>query len=127
MTNLEWLLKNKDKIDKSIDTCGVLLSLCCNKECKEIDACENCPTNKIVDMLDLLAAEHTEVKVDWSNVPIDTKIIVNMCNNTQLKRYFAKYEDGRVFFFSNGHTSWNQDGTCPCNPLDVRLYKEGEE
>lgn len=47
--------------------------------------------------------------VDWSKVPVDTPILVSKNKTKWERRYFAKYEDGAVFAFRNGATSWSDD------------------
>ncbi len=44
--------------------------------------------------------------VDWSKVPVDTPILVSNDNKGWIKRYFARYEDGNVYCWLNGKTSW---------------------
>ena len=52
-----------------------------------------------------------EDKVDWNKVEVDTKVLVrNKTDDNWLKRYFAKYEDGKVYVFKNGRTNWNNEG-----------------
>ena len=52
-----------------------------------------------------------EDKTDWNKVEVDTKVLVrNNPNGKWVKRYFAKYEDGKVYVFKNGRTSWNNRG-----------------
>ena len=54
--------------------------------------------------------EHTEPEVDWSKIEVDTPILVkDREDGDWLKRYFAKYEDGYVYAWGNGCTSWNAD------------------
>ena len=48
--------------------------------------------------------------VDWESVVVDTPILVGNDNKTWFKRYFAKYEDGKVYAWLNGKTSWSS--TC---------------
>lgn len=48
--------------------------------------------------------DHIDV-VDWENVPVDTLIQVRKPNYGWVYRYFAKYEDGLIFAFTNGATS----------------------
>lgn len=48
-------------------------------------------------------------EVDWSQVPVDTKIIVSDDEKNWRKRYFAKYEGDIVYAWSNGCTSWNAE------------------
>lgn len=45
--------------------------------------------------------------VDWESVAVDTPILVGNDNKTWFKRYFAKYEDGKVYAWLNGKTSWS--------------------
>ena len=52
-----------------------------------------------------------EYQVDWNEVEVDTKVLVrNNPDDNWLKRYFAKYEDGKVYVFKNGRTNWNNEG-----------------
>ena len=52
-----------------------------------------------------------EDKIDWNKVEVDTKVLVrNKPDDNWLKRYFAKYEDGKVYVFKDGRTSWNNEG-----------------
>lgn len=45
--------------------------------------------------------------VDWSKVPVDTPIVVwDNGDFTKEKRHFAKYQNGRLYAFGNGQTSW---------------------
>lgn len=46
--------------------------------------------------------------VDWSKVEVDTPIFVrNRIEDTWKCRYFAKYEDGKVYTWCGGRTSWS--------------------
>lgn len=53
-------------------------------------------------------SEYVEPPVDWSKVAVDTPILVTY-NGTHswVKRHFAKYENGRVFAWNQGTTSWS--------------------
>lgn len=56
-------------------------------------------------------SEYVEPSVDWSKVAVDTPILVSDSNDHRwLKRYFAKYENGSVFAWNGGRTSWSSDG-----------------
>ena len=47
-------------------------------------------------------------EIDWTKIPVDTKVLVrNSHNHRWDKRYFAKYENGKVFTFINGYSSWS--------------------
>lgn len=48
--------------------------------------------------------------VDWSNVAVDTPILVkNQDGEAWEKRYFAFFEDGNVYTWMSGTTSWTAD------------------
>ena len=60
------------------------------------------------------STEHRELlwsiedKIDWNKVEVDTKVLVrDRPYNEWLKRHFAKYEDGKVYVFNDGRTSWS--------------------
>lgn len=56
-------------------------------------------------------SEYVEPPVDWSKVAVDTPILVRVGANLEwIKRYFAKYENGTVFAWSDGTTSWSSEG-----------------
>lgn len=51
-----------------------------------------------------------ESKVNWNEVAVDTKVLVRDNEYmTWIKGYFAKYEDGLVYTFAGGRTSWNEE------------------
>lgn len=80
------------------------------KGCLDID-CVYCRMLMSVWLLDQYK-EPEEPKADWSNVAVDTPILVrsNM-NNKWIRRYFAKYENGKVYAWADGATSWSGDYT----------------
>lgn len=56
-------------------------------------------------------SEYVEPPVDWSKVVVDTPVLVRDSANLEwTKRYFAKYENGSVFTWSDGATSWSSEG-----------------
>lgn len=60
----------------------------------EIDKCE------VLDIAEELGI------VDWSKVEVDTPVLVSNDNKEWIKRYFARYEDGNVYCWLSGKTSW---------------------
>lgn len=49
-------------------------------------------------------------KVDWSTVKVDTPVLVSSCEDGQwTRRYFAGYNDGKVYTWDGGATSWSTD------------------
>ena len=57
--------------------------------------------------------EYIEPPVDWSKVPVDTKVYVRDLDSDPWKpRYFAKFEDGKIFAWTNGATSFSKNSVC---------------
>lgn len=58
-----------------------------------------------------------EPEVDWSKVEVDTPILVRWHTSSKwCRRYFAKYEDGKIHAWGNGRTSWSTGGVTICWP-----------
>lgn len=58
-----------------------------------------------------------EAEVDWSKVKVDTPILVRSYTDSKWhRRYFAKYEDGKIHAWGNGRTSWSTGGVTICWP-----------
>lgn len=58
--------------------------------------------NQVIDVAEYLGI------VDWSKVEVDTPIFVrNRIEDVWKCRYFAKYEDGKVYTWCGGRTSWS--------------------
>lgn len=68
-----------------------------------------------------------EYKTDWSKVPVDTPILVRD-NRTQrwLHRHFAKYENGKVFAWAEGLTSWSAGDTICVDWKYARLCEDNK-
>ena len=61
-------------------------------------------THNVREWLD---SEYVEPPVDWSKVAVDTPILVRDSEKESwIKRHFAKYENGIVYAWGNGTTSW---------------------
>ena len=57
-----------------------------------------------------LNSEYVEPHVDWSKVAVDMPILVRDNENEEWrKRYFAEYENGKVYTWLGGATSWSVD------------------
>ena len=78
---------------------------------------------------DLLERDFEEI-IDWSKVAVDTKILVadfigNDDEIVRKKRHFAKYENGKIYAWDTGFTSFTIDSDDLCTSWDfVKLYKE---
>lgn len=70
-------------------------------------------------------SEYVEPPIDWSKVAVDTPILVRDSANLEwTKRYFAKYENGIVYAWSNGATSWTGDR---CTPWKLAKLSDKEQ
>lgn len=49
--------------------------------------------------------------VDWSKVAVDTPIKVQRGNGVVINRHFATYDNGNVYYYQDGRTSWSNVGT----------------
>lgn len=66
--------------------------------------------------------EYVETPVDWSKVPVDTKVYVRDFDSAYWNhRYFAKFEDGKIFTWANGTTSFSAKGLD-----DVTWWNQGK-
>ena len=67
-------------------------------------ACGKCYMLQMIWLLE----EYEEPEVDWSKVEVDTPILVRTVEWAEwVRRYFAKYEDGMVYVWNLGRTSWS--------------------
>lgn len=70
----------------------------------------NCDQCKMLQTIWLLE-DYEEPKVDWSNVKVDTPILVRDYEGQEwARKYFAKYENKTIYAWDSGRTSWTGDG-----------------
>lgn len=85
---------------------------------------ESCEEN----ILRWLFSEYEEPEVDWSKVKVDTPILVkDILKSEWIKRYFAKYENGRVYAWKEGKTSWSAVNEHNVNSWKYAKLAESEE
>lgn len=112
MTNYEYYKNEIEKfaklnIDFALDKHDKGIARCAGFDCNNcVFDCSKgyCADNKMA----WADAEHVE-GIDWSKVPVDTPILVKEVNSNWLKRHFAKYENGKVYAFIDGGTSWSSE------------------
>lgn len=108
-------------------------------------SCSDCGRRQMLWFVE----EYEEPEVDWSQVEVDTPILVKYSESAKWKkRHFAKYENGLVYAWNNGETSWTTVAMTDWNyaklaedekepeidwskvevdtPILVREYKNGE-
>lgn len=100
--NGNWMAANKATLEPI--TCQELPC----KDCLFYVLGKGCDRN---EMKKWANSEYVESPIDWSKVAVDTPILVRDSANLEwTKRYFAKYENGSVFTWSDGATSWSSEG-----------------
>lgn len=102
-------------------------------ECREYH-CGECNFGKKGDcksgpyVEEWLFSEYEEPEVDWSKVKVDTPILVkDILKSEWIKRYFAKYENGRVYVWKEGKTSWSAVNEHNVNSWKYAKLAESEE
>lgn len=87
-------------------------------------SCDQCKMLQTIWLLE----EYEEPETDWSKVEVDTPILVRTVEGAEwFKRHFAKYEDGRVFVWNNGKTSWTAPDDELMTDWNYAKLAEGEE
>ena len=105
--------KYADEIKKyKVSKCGcfcnefVMPNILKSEDCGGLD-CVACFMLQTIWLLE----NYEEPEVDCSKIKIDTPILVRDFEDAKwAKRHFAKYEDGKVYAWSNGVTSWTTEG-----------------
>lgn len=144
-TNYEHYKKRIDAIWKQKQYISLM------KSTNEIVACNECPCkecefynedtgrceNNVQEWLVSTYIDPAE-NVDWSKVPVDTPVLYrDDLTETWFKGYFAKYENGVIYVFNGGMTSWSADYpeedycqwpyTKLANPEDCKSAFQAEE
>lgn len=72
----------------------------------------------------ILSMDFTVESIDWENISVDTKVLVSLDGKEWLKRYFAKYINGKVYVWDYGATSFSSNH---CTKWEYAKLYEGEE
>lgn len=114
-------MKNREKYaEQIIDMAVNTISIAIDKEGKPCDCnairCSDCTFfgERCKERLkEWSEQEYVEPPVDWSKVPVDTKVFVRDSDSDPWKpRYFVKFEDGKIFAWTNGATSFSKNSVC---------------
>lgn len=110
---------NKEKYEKEIleIACGgdsIALTLTDNLvSCNEL-ACSCCKFNDEDHIgcreaaKDWCNSEYKEPEIDWSQVPIDTPIYVNLPDGWKPRYFYMHYSDEGIYHFNGGRTSFTK-------------------
>lgn len=64
---------------------------------------------------------------DWSKVAVDTPIKVQRGNGVVINRHFATFDNGEVYYYRDGRTSWSDVGRKSVSPKKVTLAGGDDE
>lgn len=102
----------------------------------DTETCVDCPLSKYslscneLEMLEPLEAIKTimdyEIPIDWTKIEVDTPVLVRgSVTDEWYRRYFARYENGEVYAWANGATSWSvKDDECVIFWKYAKLYEK---
>lgn len=92
-----------------------------------LDCKIDCDLCRILQMI-WCNEEYTEPEVDWSKVDVDTPVFVkNIENGVWHKRYFKKFEGGKVCTWRDGKTSWSTASSNDTISWKYAKLAEGDE
>ena len=134
MTNYE---KYKDDIIKTLfanGSSGIDKKTGEFRGCSDLCNCKNCQFNDecgcdtLQKWLDSEYVEPEKEEVDWSEVPIDTKVLVSDDNENWDRGYFAGYDRRNkvIYAFPLGATSWTNEDMGRTEWRYVKLAEDGE-
>ena len=118
----DMIIKYRDKGEKlciNFIQPYILKSDNCNNLC-----CETCQMLQTIWLME----DYVEPEVNWSEVKVDTPILVaNEKDGPWMRRYFAKYENGRIHAWSVGRTSWTANTVAHTTSYAYAKLAEDEE
>lgn len=123
VTMKEYMKKKKEMLDDLGRTGNECSSIRCS-ECllKSCEGIEMINPDKALEIV-----MEYEPKVDWSKVEVDTKVLVRDSKEANWKhRYFSKYEDGIIYAWNDGRTSFTSDYSEMTEWEYAKLYKGDE-
>lgn len=105
-------------------------------ECDDIDTCSECEFDKngsygcVNKFAMWLVSEYKDSaeNVDWSKVPVDTPVLIRDGEDQPWRRrYFAKYENGKIYAFAFGRNSWSANGRMDTTPWKYAKLADPED
>ena len=76
---------------------------------KSVHCESDCTKCRILQAMWLLE-DYEEPETDWSKVEVDTPILVRFKEDKDwVRRHFVKYEDGVIYAWNDGRTSWTEN------------------
>lgn len=110
-----------DKKTGEVHSCNLL------DYCENCQFCGDCRSDTIRKWLDSEYVEPKKEEVDWSKVPIDTKVLVSVDGINWYRRYFAGIDThtNEYLAWYDGATSWANRSAMSWKYIE--LYKEDKE
>lgn len=106
---------------------GGKITKCINTACAECVFCSSVITCR-AKIAEWANSEYVDPPVDWSKVAVDTPILVKDVKSGEWNRgYFAMYENGTVFTWYHGATSWSAEGDSDITSWKYAKLAESEE
>lgn len=137
MTNGEFYKDELKVIKKGVTEDLLIDKIAVNKQgqpkCCIKQSCDDCIFNghcTLVAKRQWLEKEYVEPEqqVDWSKVKVDTPIYVRDNENSPwLPRHFARYENGKVYVWYGGSTSFTENEDFSCNYAKLAESEEQED
>lgn len=112
MTNYEYYKKDIERFARLGVPFKLTKSTGKVTNCNKLSDCEDCIFSTLINCTQAKIAWADEIyeepAVDWAKVPIDTKVFVRL-DGEWVPRHFAGMENGRLYVFSEGKTSFTTD------------------
>lgn len=104
-------------------------AICGEIKCEECDFYESDSCKgSTYNFREWLNSEYAKPPVDWSKVAVDTPILVRDSEEEAWrKRHFAKFENGIVYSWSAGSTSWSVSASSNIVGWKIAKLAESEE
>ena len=100
---------NKEK--GNLMVCGFSQCPYCKFRCEYIMTCDKQKIKWLLEETDPKGEEET-IKIDWTKIPVDTKVLASYDEKKWFNCHFAKFEKGIVYVWSMGCTSHTASGQC---------------
>ena len=82
---------------------------CVNVKCHDCEF-NKCDASCNEEFTKWANSEYKEPEIDWNKVPVDTPVYVQNSDSDTYKRHFAGYANDKIIAFTDGATSWSNDG-----------------
>lgn len=114
-------MKNKEKYKELLETYALAgvgwgktdgeIKPCSELPCDKCDFKASCALERLAWInLEWRDEEYKGPKVDWSKIPVDTRVLVSGDGIHWCNRHFAGVENGKIYTWASGANSWSTKG-----------------